>query len=399
MKTYVVCIDGTWNHPSQMDKDPRTQDVESVTETNVLRVFRYLAGHLHANTFDLQRTMIAPLNPRFSEDTVDLGTVLYLSGIGTNRGFLQRQYEGATGSGTWDRILSAYGFLAERCQPDDQIFGFGFSRGAFAVRSLAGLIYRVGLPQVPHSYNQLELDAISRAYRQGGGSTSGLSNHRAADIQFLGLWDTVGAMAFDRAVGRSQHEISPPNVQHVAHALALDEERGDFTPEFWQPSGNKKLVNEVWFAGAHSNIGGGYQDPELSNIALAWVFSQAIEAELPKYPNYVQGWYAENTYGFRRNSYEEFLKNVRVIGNLMKGSPRPRVIRDDQAIHASVFDRVDMVKVSDYVTGPPRKQQDLERYAPAASMANGQRFPTARKLFKGRIVETPDYLSGQPAKV
>ena len=93
--------------------------------------------------------MTAPLRPLFQGSGEDLGTVLYLSGIGTHRGFFEKRFEGMTGKGTWERIRSAYRFLAEHCQPEDHIFGFGFSRGAFAVRSLAGLVHRAGLPAVP----------------------------------------------------------------------------------------------------------------------------------------------------------------------------------------------------------------------------------------------------------
>jgi hypothetical protein len=393
MKTYVVCIDGTWNHPSQTDRDPEDRDdVESKTETNVLRVFRFLAGFLHPGTFDLRPTMIAPLNPRFNDEQQDLGAVLYLSGIGTNRGFLQRRFEGVTGAGTWERIRSGYRFLAERCTPDDQIFGFGFSRGAFAIRSLAGMIHNVGLPTVPRPIDDRELDDIVEAYGRSAGTTAQVSNYRPATVQFLGLWDTVSALKFD---GDRYHGISPSSVGRVAHALALDEKRAVFAPEFWTASSTETLVNEVWFAGAHSNIGGGYADEELSNIALAWVVSEAVEAGLPKYPVYIDGWGRENTHGFARNSYEEFLKHVRIVGGLMRGAPRPRVIRKGQGIHASVFDRVEMVSASEYVTGRAVQPEALEGYIPTAVLADDHPFPNPRTQFAGIVAETPDYLSGK----
>lgn len=116
MRTIVVCIDGTWNDPSQTDWDPRNQDVESVTETNVLRVFHFLTGSLHPNQSDLRETMTAPLSPRFTGDE-NIGTALYLRGVGTNRGFLAERFEGMTGVGTWDRIRRACRFLAEHSQP------------------------------------------------------------------------------------------------------------------------------------------------------------------------------------------------------------------------------------------------------------------------------------------
>lgn len=392
MRTFVVCIDGTWNDPSQRDWDRAHHDVEAMTETNVLRTFRFLKGKIDRNPPDLRPTMIAPLSPRFSKDeSEDVGTVLYLSGVGTNRGFLARQFEGLTGVGTLRRILDAYRFLAQHCRPEDQIFGFGFSRGAFAVRSLAGMLHHVGLPASPRHLDDRELDLISLAYRGRTEGTSFPRDHRSAEIQFLGLWDTVGALAFDGAVGR--HDTSPPNVRRVAHALALDEQRVDFTPDFWAEPARNTLVNEVWFAGAHSNIGGGYQSEELSNIALAWIISEAMEAGLPEYPDYIQGWSVENTHGFSRDSYDEFLRQLRIIGDLMKGAPVPREIPEGHGIHASVFDRIEKLETSEYLTGGIGRAAD---YTPSARFTNGRAWPTARASFGGRIVETPDYLSRLP---
>jgi hypothetical protein len=388
-KTYVVCIDGTWNSPLQMDQ-------ESITETNVLRIFRFLTGVLHPNTLDRLETT-RPLNPQFSGggNNDDLGAALYLPGVGSSGRFVANRWEGATGAGTMERILLAYGFLAEHCQEGDRIFAFGFSRGAFAVRSLAGLINHVGLPTVPRLLDPQELHEVSRSYRERTPPTPVQSTFRPADVEFLGLWDTVGALAFETFQGKF-HDLSPSNVRRVAHALALDEQREVFEPEYWAGSGTSAVVKEVWFSGVHSNVGGGYVNAELANVALAWVVSEAVEAGLPTQPAYIDGWYRENSFGIARNSHKEFLRHLGVLAGLFKGRPRALVPLNGQSIHASVFDRIEEA-VSDYSTGNLGKPQGWEPYIPAARL-NGKPLPNQRTAFTGKIFETPDYLPGS-AKV
>src|SRR5262245_3814825 len=102
--------------------------------------------------------------------------------------------------------------------------------------------------------------------------------HRPINLDFLDVWDTVGALAFGSGIGNF-HRINPGNVLRVAHALALDEERERFEPSYWDnPAGSNTQVDEVWFSGCHTNIGGGYYDTNLSNIAIIWVLMAAHDA-------------------------------------------------------------------------------------------------------------------------
>lgn len=398
MRTYVVCIDGTWNHPGQTDKDP-IQQIETKTETNVLRMFRFLTGNRHFSQITAHNEMVLPLQLRNSDDVGindDGGEVIYLAGIGTTGTFAKQAWDGATGTGTSERIIEAYRFLAERHNPGDRIFGFGFSRGAFAVRSLAGLLQHVGLPESPRKLNEQELSTLYTAYRQGCPyipETNVESKQREVRVKFLGLWDTVGALAF-QGKKSNFHKISPANVERVAHALALDELRRDFEPEFWENSGRTTVVEEAWFAGAHTNIGGGYENEELSNIALAWVISRAVDAGLASGQKYIEGWYGENSFGKARASHEEFLSWLGMIANLVRGKPTPRKIREAQAIHESVFDRLEE-GTSEYVTLTAGKPADWQTYRPAATIG-GRSVPSGRKEFNGTIVETPDYLDYVP---
>jgi hypothetical protein len=320
---YVICIDGTWNAPGQNDTNPLSNQ-QIVTETNVLRVFRGLTGISPNPKFELGHTASLMSND---------GEAIYFPGVGTTSG--TESFEGFTGAGTAARIVAAYQFLIERYKPGDKIFGFGFSRGAFAVRSLAGFINHVGLvsgvsPNKSQAINQQYGQYIAanniadNAVMQLGESTG-----QDRTIHFLGLWDTVSAI-----VGKGDRNISPLNVRSGAHALALDETRRKFPPEYWdQPYSTARLVKEVWFCGAHANVGGGYSDDNLSNIAFFWVLKEAgaqgLNIDLPAIPF----WVREDEGGILRSeshrSVWKFFKKQEV-----------RQIRDGQRIHESVIDRI-----------------------------------------------------------
>ena len=135
-KTWIVCIDGTWNQPGQKDRDPVTA-AETAAPSNVVRTWEALANT--SLTADFYYGSIAPIKPKILFTGVE-GEVIYLAGIGTSGTVETHVLEGTTGTGTSERIRDAYRFLAERYHQGDRIYGFGFSRGAFAIRSLAGFI-------------------------------------------------------------------------------------------------------------------------------------------------------------------------------------------------------------------------------------------------------------------
>ena len=152
----------------------------------------------------------------------------------------------------------------------------------------------------------------------------------------------MGALAFGNTFG-GFHRINPGNVERVAHALALDEERDRFAPSFWDaPAGATTQVDEVWFSGCHTNIGGGYCDTKLSNIALIWVLKAAqdtgILIDLRGLPDF--DWEKSHS-GVRRDSYAEFYNELGLVGgiaktlNLKRG---PRAVRQGQRIHKSVIE-------------------------------------------------------------
>src|SRR4029453_11763057 len=150
--TWVICIDGPWNQPGQTDKDPVTAQ-EQAKPSNVAKTWQALADTPLST--DFYYGAIAPLKTKVALTGLK-GEVLYLNGIGTT-GTVTHVLEGATGTGTSERIRDAYRFLAERYRQGDRIYGFGFSRGAFAIRSLAGLIDLAGLPKQPRAIKEEEL--------------------------------------------------------------------------------------------------------------------------------------------------------------------------------------------------------------------------------------------------
>jgi uncharacterized protein (DUF2235 family) len=261
MKRLVVCFDGTWKNADS-----------GAAETNVQRIARAVRARGDGHTSQL---------------------TLYLRGVGSTGIALQRLLGGITGEGVDDNIRSAYMFLAQNYVPADEIYVFGFSRGAFTARSLCGFIGCTGLLKRRH------LDRLPQAwdyYRRTEPRSarhfcdiSGADCHFDVGIHFLGVWDTVGALGVPVGI---LGELTAPSyqfhdtelgaaVRRAYHALAIDEHRDEFVPTFW--TGRKppeSRVEQVWFAGSHSDVGGGAADTRLSDIPLRWMADKAIEAGL-----------------------------------------------------------------------------------------------------------------------
>ena len=211
-----------------------------------------------------------------------------------------------TGRGINRQIRRAYGYLASRYRPGDRIFLLGYSRGAFAVRSLAGVIDQVGLLRAECATER----NVQLAYRHyqaepGGAAARAFTAahcHGSVGIEMLGVWDTVKALGLrlpilwrwsEPAHCFHSHALGP-SVKHGFHALALNETREAFTPILWDcGEGFEGRVEQVWFAGTHGDIGGqlgGYDAARpLSNIPLVWMLGRAEACGLPLPP----GWRLE----------------------------------------------------------------------------------------------------------
>lgn len=261
-KRIVICADGTWNRPEK--------DLSEDFPTNVLKLAR----------------AISP----FAEDGIPQ-QVFYDWGIGS---YYSQMVGGATGKGLHKNIKDDYRYIVQNYSPGDEIFLFGFSRGAYTVRSLCGLINNCGILKRPDA---ALIEMAFKHYKNSGRKFKPEStesskfrekySHPSREIKFVGVWDTVGAMGipisflgfledddefYDNKIGN--------NVKVARHALAIDEFRSDFTPTIWQPRSGMD-IKQVWFCGAHADIGGSYKPDSdgssLADIPLKWMLEQAKE--------------------------------------------------------------------------------------------------------------------------
>lgn len=200
----------------------------------------------------------------------------------------------AFGWGTRITVERAYRFLCEHYRDDDQIYLFGFSRGAYAARLLAAVIHRYGLlppqhlTQFPHAWDAL-------AHRVGGFPRMAWIKQafagRPAPIALLGLYDTVNSTGWISDPFNVPNTVNNPSVLQVRHALSLDEQRSFFTPLLWAPGRTTTYrpdatIQQVWFAGVHSDVGGGYamDASGLASCALDWMLGEASALGLALHP-------------------------------------------------------------------------------------------------------------------
>jgi len=283
-KRIVICTDGTWNSPSTAgSRDP--------VPTNVWLMYQLIAAE--------------GLDPSTGTSIPQLA--YYHTGVGTG-GHLDRFLGGVCGFGMSHNILDCYRFLVEHYTPGDRLYLFGFSRGAYTARSLAGLIRNAGIIDRHKHPDPKQRERLIRAayklYRNRAHATAPKSiravdfrathAHPEVRITCIGVWDTVGSLGIPVGIaGRlSQyifgfHDVTlGGHVDRAFHAIALDERRGPFAPTLWeqQPDAAAKgqILEQVWFTGAHSDIGGGYRWSErgLATLSLRWMVNR-IQASTP----------------------------------------------------------------------------------------------------------------------
>lgn len=201
----------------------------------------------------------------------------YLPGVGVSQRL--DKPSGLAGVGFQAKVALAYQFIGANFEPDSRIFVFGFSRGAYSARHLAGLIARVGILRKPdlglarEAYDWYTYTVTSRSPRRPR------PNAYPHTVEFLGLWDTVAAArAF---VFGQEKEMHDPDLEaqilHVRHALARDERRYAYYPETYRGAGDHYQAK--WFPGYHCDVGGGYAEERslISNDALRWMVKEAVQ--------------------------------------------------------------------------------------------------------------------------
>jgi uncharacterized protein (DUF2235 family) len=271
MRRLIVCSDGTWNSPA--------------SRTNIYQFAQAIA----------------------ERDANGVAQVCqYFPGVGTMR--WDRITGGAFGRGLSDKVKEVYAWLSENYQPGDELWFIGFSRGAFTVRSAAGLVRKVGLLPNPTSslvneaykiyrYRDSDPDPEKRGVRAKAvidfQQEHGCIPVEQLDLAFLGVFDTVGALGIPVFGPRSfiarrrwrfhDHELSS-HVRRAYHAVAIDELRAPFRAALWSAPGGEpardarrsaQVVEQRWFAGGHMDIGGRRGAP-----ALHWMMCRAQDAGL-----------------------------------------------------------------------------------------------------------------------
>ncbi|KAK0538108.1 hypothetical protein OC834_000558 [Tilletia horrida] len=322
----VICCDGTWQ---------ARDTVKSV-----------LQGAVFTSQDDAWLTNIAVLASAIAPDAghpnedgiIIRQNVLYLSGVGTTLSTLQNLYEGATGASLADKVEEGYSWLCDCYSDGDEIFLFGFSRGAYTARCIGAFINWAGIlkkseliwfrsiweayqkrrPDEPKTLeeaaetlrrytgrypsrdaSQTSSDAIKEgiAIEQTPDSAvqrvkAKVSWAKAPPIQVLGVFDTVGSLGIpnnymDPAIMKLFSFLDPSlgsNVRNAFHALALAEERKNYLPTFFfqdpkeiRDEWPRQVLRQVWFGGEHSDVGGGWVNHGSSDIALAWMVGQIMD--------------------------------------------------------------------------------------------------------------------------
>ena len=304
----VLLFDGTWNKPE--------------SNTNVERLRRFIA-------------------PRDAAGVEQL--VNYIPGVGVTSG-LAHLLGGAFGYGLSDNVLDGYRWLCDTWLAGDELYLFGFSRGAYTARSLAGLIRKCGLLRRRTDGRVMKADAASAYdfYRDisskpdDAAAVAFRASHSIEiGIHFIGVWDTVGSLGipdtaswFPFARARYQfHDTELSKIVKYAYqALALDEHRADFAPALWtrnpdtlkpgETLTSKKVeqieIEQRWFIGAHADVGGsndcdgaGRKPDPLPDLSLAWLQDKAMATGLACDAILLPALDAGS--GLPRNSYAEFM--------------------------------------------------------------------------------------------
>ncbi|WP_420002620.1 DUF2235 domain-containing protein [Arenibacterium sp. LLYu02] len=353
MRRLILCCDGTWN-----TADQQTDGLP--TPTNVAKIYSLLA--------------------RDEAEGVQQVTY-YRNGVGTSGGVFRRTLGGAIGLRLEDDIVSAYKFLAETYAPGDEICLFGFSRGAYTVRSLAGMVSNVGLADLRPDHLASGVDpweVVKRLMTRYQSNKAGADKSAVQSLlltpapvgdvrfhapegvgfRFIGVWDTVGALGIPDDKGVLRFLLGDPkkhgfkdtelgaNVRTARHALAMDERRQDFTPTLWTKWAEGQDVEQRWFAGVHGDVGGSYGDCGLGDLTLDWMITEAGKAGV-RFRAFAPGQVRPDAFARRHDSF---------LGVFRRRPSRPRAVpqvKDWAPGEGDHLTRFDPSVIARHLTPPP----------------------------------------------
>ena len=360
-KNIILCADGTGNKGG------------STPNSNVYKVYKAVEKYFKGKAPDGFK--------------VDEQIIFYDNGVGTEKNKYLRMLGGAFGFGFEDNVCDLYKFLARNYEPDDRIYFFGFSRGASTVRACNGFISICGLAKGKGLRNR-ELDELVKeafdAYKVHGKKPEkseelkkSKRSHGSIDIHFMGIWDTVVALGFPKRTDvagpvsaiinalawlaeKGLDLIWPhsfycyrltKNVTHAYQALAIDDERTAFWPFVWQEKGREAdTVEQVWFAGMHSNVGGGYPRSGMASVPLYWMMLRAEKKGLKFDDDVVQQAFEDShIHGRMYNSRDGFAVFYRYHPREMEKLCDGR-LEGDIKLHRSVIERMNH-RTANYAPG------------------------------------------------
>lgn len=328
-RNIVLCSDGTGN-ASFKDRG-----------TNVFKLFEALELDDHQRFPELPRQI-----------------AYYDDGVGTGSTLPERVLGGAFGYGLKRNVLSLYSRLCETWRPQDKIFLFGFSRGAFTVRTLAHLVCAHGIVAKTEcgASDAPPTEAAFQAFLEELWATRfsppQTPRGRKAEIEFVGVWDTVDAVGipFEEIADLANmyyqfkfpdHELCA-GVRVARQALSIDDQRRTFHPKVWTEPEESDRIRQVWFAGVHSNVGGGYPKQGMSLVALDWMMSEAEQAGLRFVPT-------DRLAVIERRNVNDKLYDPRAgLASLYRYEPRDvaRICAKagiaNPYLHESLFDRLEL---------------------------------------------------------
>ncbi|MFB9240934.1 DUF2235 domain-containing protein [Massilia antarctica] len=289
-KTIIFCADGTWNSAHDSD-DPLNEN------SNVYKFFDCLPGYAEGEKSDQEKN--------YTNHAEIVQCAKYINGVGNGTTKIENYVAGALGTGLVVRIVRGYTYVSRLYNPGDKIVLVGFSRGAYTVRALAGLIANKGLlsntpPLSGDEAHRQGTKVWFDHYEEKGKTLAKIATvltnlsgflqsahtkvgalREVSDIHAVAVWDTVGSLGIP-SVKPDEHgdafqftdNVLHEKVKHGRHAISMHERRATFQPCIWSERDN---VKQFLFAGAHADVGGGYVVDEsgLSDLALDWMLGEA----------------------------------------------------------------------------------------------------------------------------